>query len=175
MKTFKILFMLLSISFITLSCSSSDDDSDSIDHPEGFSGELVPVGQRDMALTGYDVASRGITGEFKWWNADETAGTFSGGCPDDEDYEDWFESNLSLEIAFSSDGVIYQRYSGGNQEAVGDWSWTNSSKNKVNWRNYDDEETFKVSVTYLNENNLVYYLALSNGGCTFREYLKLSY
>jgi hypothetical protein len=177
MKNLKQLFLVLCIGLVTMSCSSDDDNSssDSITPPNGFSGEIVPVAQRNSALTGVTNFTKTSLITDKWWTPVESAVTVSG-CGGGQDGTQT-EDNFGAQVSFGTDGYIYNRQNNSTTEnTVGEWSWANENKSKVSWNIYQLGQTYTIGFTYLNENNLVYYLNQNQGGsCTVREYLKLTF
>lgn len=128
MKTIKNLLLLtLVISF--LSCSKNDDTSDS-KFGNAPTGEIVPVEQRDLELTGFDSADRSTSNSQKWWRHIVSVVDFGSGCGDNEDEEYVYTDRY---LGFTPDGSVYAKIGvNGTPIDTGEtWEWTSSSKDKM--------------------------------------------
>ena len=162
-KVPKLFIMAATLAIITFSCSSDDGgDSNSIDGVP--SGEIVPSEQRNEALTGFysDTPDEGET--QKWWTHVISDFDFSSAdCGEDFSLED------QGYIAFYPDGDYYQKWSiDGSASQLGSWEWANSSHSKITVFIDGLEQDF--TVTYLNEDNVVYGSVQSGSGCSVTTY-----
>lgn len=148
---------------ITLTSCSKDDDGGSNGLEGVPSGEIVEVGLRQETLTGFNEEGSGTQ---KWWtHVISSADYSSADCGDDEVIEDggyyaWYPDGSYYYKAIISD----------TPSLVGSWEWTNSSKTKVYIHNYTTSAEGEMTVTYLNESNIVYGTNQSAGGCSVTTY-----
>ncbi|MFC0604828.1 hypothetical protein [Winogradskyella pulchriflava] len=158
------LFIVAIFSIVAFSCSSDDGDNDSSSIEGVPSGEIVPTELRNEALTGF-FSETPIDGETqKWWTHIISNFDFSSDeCGDDFSIED------QGFIAFYPDGNYYQKFSiGGNPSQLGSWEWSNSSHSRITVYTQGLEQEF--TVTYLNEDNVVYGSVQSASGCSVTTY-----
>ncbi|HLT52768.1 MAG TPA: hypothetical protein VKZ97_02700 [Flavobacteriaceae bacterium] len=167
MKTFKNIFgLLLCTALVTLSACSKDDDGDGGSNLDGVpSGEIVSAEFRNVVLTGYTDLESG-EGTQRWWTHVISDFNFnSEDCGDDFSYED------TGYYAWYPDGSYYVKTSlNGSPTQVGEWEWANSSKTRIYIYNYSNGSEGEMTVTYLNDNNVVYGSYQSGGGCSLTTY-----
>lgn len=159
MKKRFLVVIIVTLLFGFISCSK-DDDGDSSGKLDGVpSGEIVAVGLRQQTLTGFDEDGNGTQ---KWWTHVISSITYSSvDCGDDVAYED------TGYYAWYPDGNYYQKSTtDGTPVLVGEWEWTNSTKTKVYIYNSSSGAEGEMTVTYLNDNNIVYGSQQSASGCS---------
>lgn len=144
-----------------VSCGGSDDVSSGL--PGVPTGEIVSVELRQQTLTGF--SSRGATNQ-KWWTHEVSNFDFNNvDCGDDDTL------NNQGYIAFYPDGSLYQRYStAGTAFKTGDWAWTDSGKSAIRLTRQGESAVF--TVTWLNDDNVVYGSNQSAGSCSVITYEK---
>ena len=167
---FKIVKIFIVIVFVTslASCSSNDDLASSEGLGSVPKGEIVSLEERQVALTGF--SDNQLNSETqKWWKHVISDVKISG---PDECGED-----LSIEengyVAFYTNGSLYFKYdTSGSASSIGSWEWTNSNKTAVLISNSLGNQEF--TVTYLNENTVVYGSVQSSEGCSAVTYEKFN-
>lgn len=165
MMNLKKLLTLLVVSFFVVSCSSDDDIAgDLAGVPKG---EIVELALRNITLTGSDdlnVPRNTDTSSQKWWTHVISSATINREeCGDDTEIKN------SGYFAFYPNGDYYAKTSkDGTAIRQGSWSWTSSSKDKITVST--QLGTVNFSVTYLNDNNVVYASVQSEGGCSATTY-----
>ncbi|WP_432670981.1 hypothetical protein [Flavobacterium sp. SM2513] len=160
MKKFvKNICLLLFVSSAFIACSSDDGGDSTLSGVP--SGEIVSVELRNETLTGFSDDE----GSQKWWTH-VVSSIFSSNeeeCGWDTEYE-----NQGY-FAFFPDGNYYQRTSfSGSQTLVGSWEWANSSKTKISISNQTGEGV--MTVTYLNDENIVFGNKQNIEGCSITSY-----
>ncbi|SHI85926.1 hypothetical protein [Flavobacterium haoranii] len=163
MKTVKLILSVLFISSVTLftSCSSDDDGGSGLSGVP--TGEIVEVSLRQETLTGFDDEGNGSQ---KWWTHVVSSADFSSDdCGDDQTVED------GGYYAWYPNGNYYYKTSiNGSTTLAGSWEWTNSSKTKIYIHNNSTGAEGEMTLTYLNESNIVYGIKQSGGGCSVTTY-----
>ncbi|OSY88994.1 hypothetical protein WH52_04860 [Tenacibaculum holothuriorum] len=156
----KSIFVLLMLTGLIFSCSSDDDIASN--GLEGVpKGEIVPVGERNEALTGF--SGKSINGSQKWWSHAITKVTVTGGCDGDVEVK---ETGF---FAFYKDGGLYVRTTkDGTPVKGGEWKWEDDNKDAVIVT--ANGNTQKFTVTYLNSSNVVYASVQTQGPCTATTY-----
>ncbi len=152
---------IASLVILFSSCSKDDDNGSSLNGVP--SGEIVAVEERDEALTGYsDLKDSQET--QKWWTHVTTVVDYSSDdCGSDVEYEEMGY------FAFYPDGSYYYKSSvSGYAYAVGSWEWTDSSKEEIYVSNSSGSGDF--TITYLNDENVVYGSYQSASGCSATTY-----
>ena len=159
----KLLLLTLVLCAFT-SCSKDDDGGGS--NLDGVpTGEIVAKELRNETLTGFSELSR--DGSQKWWKHTTSDFNFSG-CG--EDSEDFSEDNLGF-YAFYPDGTMYTKSSiDGTPSYLQEWEWTNSNQTAIYVRG---ETSIPFTVTYLNEDNVVYGSNQNLGNCNIISYEQL--
>jgi len=162
----KILMAFLMVGAIFMSCSS-DDSGDSGNLDGVPSGEIVALELRNETLTGFSGLSRN-EGSQKWWSHTTSDFNFSG-CG--EEGEDYSYDGLGY-YAFYPDGSMYSKSGiNGTPTYLQEWEWTDSSLSAIYVRG---ETSVPFTVTYLNEDNVVYGSNQSvGGGCSLTSYEQL--
>lgn len=129
MKLIKYVFILLLICETAL-LSCSKDDSGGPNFGNAPTGEIVPVAQRDLVLTGYDITNRNDPTTQKWWRHIASVVDFGSGCGDNED-EEYTYTNVYL--GFTPEGKVYRKtgIDGSPVDTGNTWEWTSASKDKM--------------------------------------------
>ena len=156
---------MLFVATIFSSCSK-DDNQESNNNLDGIpSGEIVARNLRNITLTGFSELSRN-EGSQKWWR--HTISDFDYiDCGDDNDYS---FSDFGY-YAFYPDGTMHSKQSiDGTPSYLQEWRWTNSNKTAVYVR---DDTSIAYTVTYLNDDNVVYGSSQNVNGCTLVSYEQL--
>jgi|SRR5690554_1160418 len=157
--------LLLFIGIIITSCSSDDGGSTSNYLKNVPKGEIVSVGERFFALTGFDEdAGKGLetSNSQKWWKY--IYGEMEYKC-DGEDETEEVESEATY-FAFSPDGTIYYKFElGGMTYAHHQWEWVDNSKSKVRITN-EYNQTLVFEFTELNHDAVVYASYQAEEGCS---------
>jgi len=175
----KFLFMLTAIAVLTFGCSKDDNngngqsDSDATISDLVPRGEIVPLKERQKALTGFDEsesAGARIQGEQKWW---ETIGGKSilfnvvcSGIKGNTSTEDLEIDETPHYHAFYPNGEIWEKEGSEEPSKTGTWEWTDANKNAVKVTIDDDDDNPEITtdniykITYLNADNLVYVTSL---------------
>jgi len=170
----KTIGLLFSLGLVVFSCSEEDKNYLN-DVPKG---EIVPVGERFFALTGYDEGSTSSlsmetsqvssqkadsqTNSQKWWKY--IYGEIEYNCGGESGMETVEE--VGYYYAFSPDGKMYYKDGiGGTPFAYNDWDWADNSKSKVKITDeWGDSQIFEF--TELNANAVVYASYQSQPGCS---------
>lgn len=155
------IFFALTLTVSLVSCSKDDDGGNELaDIP---SGELVAVELRNETLTGFPDDGR-QPGVQKWWTHVITSIEFSS----TECGDDITETAIGY-LAFYPTGGIFLKNSPGEEPFnIGSWEWANSNRSAIFVSNSAGQGEF--TVTWLNENNVVYGSVQSSGGCSATTY-----
>src|SRR5690554_2441435 len=158
--------VFMSLLFITVVVSCSSDDGGNSDYLANVpKGEIVPVAERQRALTGFDedVAPRSSNTETqKWWKY--IYGEVTYNCEGENETDEIEESGYYY--AFFPNGKMYYKIGEeGTPNAYNDWEWANSSKSKLQ---ITDQwgETLDFELTELNDDSVVYASYQSEQGCS---------
>ena len=155
-------FFILVAVIGTFSFCSSSDDSESLDNVPN--GEIVPIEQREITLTGFSENQQ--SGESqKWWTHVVTKVVLSG---PDECGENQTINNQGYFAFYTNGGLYYKSSSSSSPISAGSWEWANSNKTSILVSNQSGEQDF--SVTYLNDSNVVYGSVQSQGPCSATTY-----
>lgn len=159
-------FIVIFVAITIVSCSSNDDESsnwlDTIP-----SGEIIATEEREKALTGFseDESEEELQ---KWWTHVVSNVEITG----PEECGESIAVNNSGFIAFYTNGSIYYKSSkSGSAVYNGSWEWVDSNKDAVYVSNSLGSQEF--TLTYLNEDNIVYGSQQSEGSCaaiTYEEF-----
>ena len=162
----KLLLVLFIVTTIFSSCSK-DDNQEPDNGLDGIpSGEIVARNLRNVTLTGFNELSRN-EGSQKWWRHIISDFDYSG-CGAEED--DYSFTDFGY-YAFYPDGTMYSKQSiDGTPVYLQEWEWTSPNKTAVYVRG---DTSIAFTVTYLNDDNVVYGSSQSIGGCTLVSYEQL--
>lgn len=165
----KTIGLVFSLGLMVISCSS-DDNGGNKDYLNGVpKGEIVPVGERFVTLTGYNEGSASSssmatsqTNSQKWWKY--IYGEIEYNCEGENDVEEIDEDGYYY--AFFPNGKMYYKDGiNGTPFAYNDWEWADSSKSKVRIsNNYGESLVFEF--TELNADAVVYASYQSQQGCS---------
>lgn len=152
-NTIKLLFFITLTASVLFSCSKDDGGNDPLaDVPKG---EIVPVEERDQALTGFSELKNA---EIQiWWK--HIISTIDIDCGEESDYiEEELENTY---FAFKPDGQIYYRQGVDGEEYPYEfWEWENADKDAI------ITQGVVFELTELNDTGLVYASAQGESGCT---------
>lgn len=172
----KIIGLVSSLGLMVISCSS-DDNGGNKDYLNGVpKGEVVPIGERFVTLTGYDEGSTSSslmatsqTNSQKWWKY--IYGEIEYNCEGENDVEEIEEAGYYY--AFFPNGKMYYKDGiNGTPFAHNDWEWADSSKSKVRITDeWGDSQVFEF--TELNANAVVYASYQSQQGCSLLSWEQL--
>ncbi len=180
----KISFILF-LSFIVASCSSDNGGGNDSKYFENVpKGEIVPVGERFVTLTGYEEGANLSSNEEtiavtfdsnsqKWWEF--IYGEYKEWCDGEYDSEQLEETGYYY--AFFPNGKLYMKYgTTGAPQYKADWQWANSSKSKVKITFEEEFDGEKFSLDYefteLNSSAVTYAALISEDGCKFVEWVQ---
>ncbi len=152
---------IASLTILFLSCSKDDENDTNLNGVP--SGEIVDVEERNETLTGYSDLKDSEESQ-KWWTHVISSVDYSSDeCGTDVEYED-----LGY-YAFYPDGSYYYKSSvNGTAYEVGSWEWSDSSKEEIYVSNTTGSGNF--TITYLNEDNVVYGSYQSASSCSATTY-----
>lgn len=130
MNSIKYIFLLAFVSLTVLVSCSKDDDSEGSNFGNAPTGEIVPVEERDLVLTGFDLANRDGINTQKWWRHIVSVVDFGSGCGDNEDEEYTY---TDVYLGFTPEGKIFRKIgiSGTPVDTGETWQWTSASKDKM--------------------------------------------
>lgn len=161
--------LVFSLGLVAVSCSS-DDNGGNKDYLKGVpKGEIVPVGERFVTLTGFEEGEAGVSSREasqansqKWWKY--IYGEIEYNCEGENDVEEIEE--VGYYYAFFPNGKMYYKDGiSGTPYAYNDWEWADSSKSKIRIsNNYGESQVFEF--TELNANAVVYASYQSYQGCS---------
>lgn len=151
-------WVVLAAATLFLGCSSDDGGSSKLSGVP--TGEIVAVELRDESLTGFSDGE----GAQKWWRHVISSIEYnSEDCGDSQEIE-----NVGY-FAFYPNGNYYQKSSiESTQQLVGSWEWKNDAKKQMYFSNQTGEG--EVTLTYLNEINIVFGSSMSAEGCSVTSY-----
>jgi|GEM_PF-2432233 len=151
-KTTLFFLSLFSISLIFTSCNKDDDTKPGDNFPGVPSGDIVPVEEREAALTGGG-NMKSVDNNLKYWSFTESKALVSGcGESDEIDLLQQLGYSSDTKLAFSQDGNIYVK-SYGSVNIAGGWSWSSSSKDGII---LDSHPSVEFTFTVLNPSEVVY-------------------
>ena len=159
----KLLLVMLIVVTIFSSCSKDDDGDESSNGLDGVpSGEIVAKNLRNITLTGFNELSRN-EGSQKWWRFNVVSEMWNGNCDEDDYIGEGFGY-----LALYPNGESWQKNSiGGEPYFAQNWQWSNGNKTAL----YLNGETdIAFTITYLNDDNVVYGYNISAGGCSLTYY-----
>lgn len=159
------IFFALTLTASLGSCSKDSNDDDGGNNLDNVpSGELVAVELRNETLTGFPEGGN-QSGTQKWWTHVITSVKYSNSqCGEDLTYTD-----LGY-MAFYPSGEYYLKTSLGEQpEVIGSWEWANSTKSAILVTNSLGQQA-EFSVTWLNDNNVVYGSNQGGTSCSVTTY-----
>jgi len=165
----KLLMILFISAAIFSSCSSDDDggDGDDINLDGVPTGEIVARDLRNEALTGFSSLTRN-EGSQKWWTHITSDFNYVD-CGEDQD----FSVDGQGYYAFYPDGTMHAK--DGIDDTpyyLQEWEWTNNDLNAIYVRG---DTSVAFTVTYLNEDNVVYGSNQNvSGPCSIISYEQLS-
>ncbi len=165
MKKAKLLVMFLSVTLFSIGCSKDGGGGGSTKFSDNVpTGEIVAKELRNETLTGFS-NSEGEpknTNTQKWWEMHIQALT-SSNCPEYDDSTDY--EGDGYYVAFYPNGDLASKYgTDGTPDVYSSWEWSNSNKNSI------DLEGTTFTITYLNDDNVVYASKQSGEGCTVETY-----
>jgi len=166
----KTIALVFSLGLITISCSSDDSGGNKDYLNDVPKGEIVPVEERYVTLTGFEegeqqtssITTTSQESSQKWWKY--IHGEIEYNCEGENEVETIEEAGYYY--AFFPNGKMYYKIEiNGTPIEHNDWEWTDSSKSKVKITNiYGDSQVFEF--TELNANAVVYASYQSQQGCS---------
>lgn len=165
LKNLKKLLSLFFLAVLLISCSSNEEAEEKLDNFSNVpSGEIVEANLRDLVLTGNENATSNKNIQ-KWWSHLTSEFIFNN-----EDCRNRNNIHNAGYFAFATDGTLFVKLNKDDTASnAGGWKWTSSKKNKITiiYRSGDQQN---FTITYLNENNIVYASEQSIGDCSVLTY-----
>lgn len=168
LKNLKKLLSLFFLAVLLVCCSNSNNEEveeEKLNHFSDIpSGEIVQTNLRTLMLTGRENSTSNKNTQ-KWWTHLTSEYIFNN-----EDCRNRNNIHNAGYFAFANNGTLYIKLNKNDAASNGGrWKWTSSKKNKITitYRSGDQQD---FTITYLNENNIIYASKQSKGECSLLMY-----